>query len=134
MLFNAYIGGCPAEFVHVSKGKASQDSLGEGDKTSKRERLPEVTGKDYDDDSDAGDGPEHDRDEFFDDDGQDTFGNYNPSDENINIGVGTDSGYCSDGIDDPISEDNCPAVDIDDSSQPVEQNDDALELDEFGVA
>ena len=116
MLFNAYTGGRPAEFVHASKGKASQDPLGEGDKTSKRERLPEATGKDYDDNSDAGDGLEHDRDEFFDDDGQDTFGNYDPSDKNMNIDVSTNSGYCSNGINNPISEDNCPIVNVDDTS------------------
>ena len=29
MLFNAYTGGRPAEFVHASKGKAGQDPLGE---------------------------------------------------------------------------------------------------------
>lgn len=52
----------------------------------------------------------------------------------MNIDVSTDSGYCSDGTDDTTSEDNCPAVDVDDSGQPVEQNDDALELNEFGVA
>ncbi|PQE19444.1 hypothetical protein CJF30_00009883 [Rutstroemia sp. NJR-2017a BBW] len=69
MLFNAYTGGRPAEFGHASKGKASQDPLGEADKTSKRERLPETRGKDYDDESDAGDGPEHDGDELLDDDG-----------------------------------------------------------------
>lgn len=45
MLFNAYTGGRPAEFVHALKGKASQDSLGEADDTSKLERLPSVPGK-----------------------------------------------------------------------------------------
>jgi hypothetical protein len=37
---------------------------------SKRERLLEVTRKDYDDESDVGDGPEYDGDEIFDDDDQ----------------------------------------------------------------
>ena len=31
MLFQAYTGGRPAEFVHASKGKASQDPLGEAE-------------------------------------------------------------------------------------------------------
>ena len=52
----------------------------------------------------------------------------------MNIGVSTDSSYCFDGTDDRTSEDNCLVVDVDDSGQPVEQNDDALELGEFGVA
>ena len=55
MLFNAYIGGRLAEFIHALKGKASQNPLGEADETSKRKHLPEITGKDYDDESDAGD-------------------------------------------------------------------------------
>jgi hypothetical protein len=134
MLFNAYTGGRPAEFVHASKGKASQDPLGEADEISECARLPEVTGKDYDDESDAGDGPEYDGDELFDDDDQDPFDNYDPSDEDMNMDAGTDSGYCTEGTDDPMSEDSCPAVDVDDSGQPVEQNYDATELDEFGEA
>jgi len=132
MLFNAYTGGRPAEFVHASKGKASQDPLGEADEISKRERFPEVTRKDYDDESDAGDGPEYDRDELFDDDDQDSFDNYDASDEDMNMDAGTDSGYGTEETDDPMSEDSCPAVDVDDSGQPVEQNYDATELDEFG--
>jgi len=89
MLFNAYTGGRPAEFVHASKGKASLDPLGEADETSKHERLREVTGKDYDDESDAGDGPEYDGDELFDDDDQDLFDNYDPSDKNMNMDAST---------------------------------------------
>ncbi|PVH72161.1 hypothetical protein DL98DRAFT_553311 [Cadophora sp. DSE1049] len=127
MLFNAYTGGRLAEFVHASKGKASQDPLGEADEISKRERLLEVTGKDYDDESDAGDGPEYDGDELFDDDEQDPFDNCDPSDED-------DSGYCTEETDDRMTEDSCPAVDVDDSGQPVEQNYDATELDEFKEA
>jgi hypothetical protein len=34
MLFKAYTGERPAEFVHASKGKASQDPLGDADETS----------------------------------------------------------------------------------------------------
>ena len=37
MLFQAYTGGRPAEFVHASKGKASQDPLGEAE-ANKNER------------------------------------------------------------------------------------------------
>ena len=71
MLFNAYTGGRPAEFVHVPKDKASQDLLGEEDKISKCKRLLEITGKDYDNESDTDGSPEYDGDELFKDDNQD---------------------------------------------------------------
>jgi hypothetical protein len=35
MLYQAYIGGWPAEFIHLSKGKASEDPLGERKETNK---------------------------------------------------------------------------------------------------
>jgi hypothetical protein len=135
MLFNAYTGGRPAEFVHASRGKASQDPLGEADKSSKLNCLPETTGKDYDDESDTGDGPRHDGDGFLDDDDP-GFANYDPSDENMNMEASNDSGYCSDETDSLMNEDNCPSVDvdIDDSRQLIAQNADAPEVDEFGEA
>jgi hypothetical protein len=37
MLFQAYMGGRPAEFLHVSKGKACQD-LREAEEANKNER------------------------------------------------------------------------------------------------
>lgn len=134
MLFNAYTGGRPAEFVHALKGKASQDSLGEADDTSKLERLPSVPGKNYDDESDAGDGPEDDEDKLFDDDDQDACGSYDPSDEQMHMDASTDSGYYTEETDNPMSKDNCPATNVGESGQPAEQNCDATELDEFGEA
>jgi len=38
MLFQSYTGGRPAEFVHSSKGKASQDPLGEAEDANKHKR------------------------------------------------------------------------------------------------
>jgi hypothetical protein len=67
MLFQSYTSGRPVEFVHSSKGKASQDPLGEAEDVNKRECL-EVTEEVYDDESDAGDGPEFDVDDLFDSD------------------------------------------------------------------
>lgn len=63
MLFQSYTGGRPAEFVHSSKGKASQDPLGEAENATFRKSID----KDYDDVSD----PDSDIDELFDDDGDD---------------------------------------------------------------
>jgi hypothetical protein len=72
MLFQAYTGGRPAEFVHSSKGKASEDPLGEREETNKNAHHRKAAHCDYDDDSDAGadDEPElaisvHDRPYLF---------------------------------------------------------------------
>ena len=65
MLFQAYTGGRPAEFVHASKGKASQDPLSEAEEANKHERLRGGDDEEslrYNDDSDAGDGPSDDKD------------------------------------------------------------------------
>jgi hypothetical protein len=88
--------------------------------------------KDYEDERDAGDGFEYDRDKLLDDDDQDACGSYDPSDKHMNMDASTDSGYYIEGTDDSMSKDNCPAADIDNSRQPVEQNGEATELDEFG--
>jgi hypothetical protein len=130
VLFNAYTGGRPAEFVHASKGKASQDPLGEADAISKREQLMGTIEKDYADESDAGDGPEYDGDALFDYDEEDSIDDVSP-DEDMMQNAGTDSGYCTEDAADPMNEDNCPAVGVDDSGQPVEPIN-ATELDEFG--
>jgi hypothetical protein len=53
MLFQAYTGGRPAEFVHSSKGKASEDPLGERKGISKSAHPRKAAHCDYDDDSDA---------------------------------------------------------------------------------
>lgn len=77
MLFEAYTGGRPAEFVHTSKGKASEDPLGDVEEANKAKQAQERVGEDYKEDnidngldnnnSDASDGPELDSD-FFDSD------------------------------------------------------------------
>ena len=62
-LFLAYTGGRPAEFVHVSKNRASQDPLGEEERTPKRGyyqpsiHLDQAANdcSDYGDDSEAAD-------------------------------------------------------------------------------
>jgi hypothetical protein len=132
MLFQAYTGGRPAEFVHASKGKASEDPLGEAEEAGKNETtwgrvdsghdraLVASDGPEYDDDSDDGDGPESDDD----DNATDT---HNKSGE-------PDSGYGTDEADVAMSEDtnDCYTTEIDDASEPVQQNDEAAELDEFG--
>ncbi|KAF4633187.1 hypothetical protein G7Y89_g4931 [Cudoniella acicularis] len=79
MLFQAYTSSRPAKIVHSSKGKASQDPLGDIEEPCKAERAREEAGQDYnkendvddsldyDDDSETGDSPELDGD-FFDSD------------------------------------------------------------------
>lgn len=114
ILFNAYTGGRPAEFTHASKGKASQDPLGEADETSKCKRTQKPTEKDYDDDSDAFDGPDDDECDVVDHDDKDT----------------SDSGYCTEDAKILTREDNRDVVS--DSVQLPEQPSDETELDEFG--
>ncbi|KAE8440383.1 hypothetical protein EG329_008182 [Mollisiaceae sp. DMI_Dod_QoI] len=130
MLFQSYTGGRPAEFVHASKGKASQDPLGKAEDAKKRERG-EATEEDYDDESDAGDGLEFDVDDLFDSDDDD-----DDSDEDINEDVCYDSGYGTEERDVTMTEDtdDCYTAEVDGLGGPVRQVCDAAELDEFGEA
>jgi hypothetical protein len=137
LLFQSYTGGRPAEFVHSSKGKASEDPLGEADETDTNKRRQERKDVDndedsnaddglgFDDDSDAGDGPEYENDLLFDSD-----------DEGTDETADRDSGYSSDRTDVTMTEDtdDCFTVELDGAGQPVRQNGDADELDEFGEA
>jgi len=142
MLFQAYTGGRPAEFVHVSKGNASQDPLGEREETNKNSHPRKAAHCDddddsdtndepeYDGDSDAGDGPGSDDDVLFDseDDGSD--------DEAMDEHGCLDSGYNSDGTDVTMTEDTdkCYTTEIDESGKPLRQNSDAAEPGEFEEA
>jgi hypothetical protein len=141
MLFLAYTGGRPAEFVHSSKGKASQDPLGEAEEANKAKQTQQSAGKDYnreddiddsldyDDDSDAGDGPEFDVDDLFDSDDE--------AEEEIDEDAGYDSGYgTTEETDVTMTEDvdDCYTAEVDESGEPVQQACDAAELDEFGEA
>jgi hypothetical protein len=147
LLFQSYTGGRPAEFVHSSKGKASEDPLGEADETDTNKRRQERKDVDndedsnaddglgFDDDSDAGDGPEYENDLLFDsDDDVDDFDDATPDDEGTDETADRDSGYNSDRTDVTMTEDtdDCFTVELDGAGQPVRQNGD--ELDEFGEA
>jgi hypothetical protein len=120
MLFQSYTGGRPAEFVHSSKGKASQDRLGEAEDTNMCEPPQEATNEDYDDDSDAGDGPEYDDDDATDEDTDET--------------TDRDSGYNTDEIEITMTEDtdSCYNTKIDEFEEPEQQICDTDGLDEFG--
>jgi hypothetical protein len=144
MLFQAYTGSRLAEFVHVSKGKASQDPLGEAEVANKNERPPRGDEDDdlqYDDDSDAGDGPDYDDDIDYaddneDDEGDDAVGDGDLSDGNADESADHDSGYNSDETDTPMTEsgDDCYAVEADGPGEPGRQDCDDADLDEFGEA
>ena len=129
MLFQSYIGGRPVEFVHSSKGKASEDPLGKAEDTNKCEPPQEVTDGDYSDESDAGEGPDYDDGDLFEDD-------ENAADEDTDETADRDSGYNTDVIEVTMTEhtDNCYMTEIDESAEPVRQNCDADELDEFREA
>ena len=141
MLFQAYTGGRPAEFVHSSKGKASQDPLGDIEEASKVEQAQQRASEDYnneddidddldyDDDSDVGDGPEFD-DILFDSDDDDNV------DEDTDEDTGYDSGYGAEETDITMTEDadNRYAAEPNESEEPEQQSCDAAGLDEFGEA
>jgi hypothetical protein len=130
MLFQSYTGGRPAEFVHASKGKASQDPLGEAEDVEKYERG-QATEEDYDDESDAGDGPEFNVDDLFDSNDDD-----DAVDEDTDEDAGYDSGYGTEERDATMTEDtdDCSTAEVDGFREPVQQACDAAELDEFGEA
>ena len=138
VLFLAYTGGRPAEFVHSSKGKASQDPLGEAEEANKAEQTQQSAGKDYnredeidgsldyDDDSDAGDGPEFDVDDLFDSDDE--------ADEEIDENAGYDSGYgTTEETDVTMTEDvdDCYIAEVGKLGELVQPAWDAAEVDEF---
>lgn len=142
MLFQAYTGGRPAEFVHSSKGKASEDPLGDAEEANKTEEAHKKVGKDcnkegdiddgldYDDDSDAGDGPEFDGDvdDLFDNDDDDTV------DEDTHEDASYDSGYGTEETDITMTEDadDPYAAELDGSAEPESSGCDTAGLDEFG--
>ena len=136
MLFQSYTGGRPAEFVHASKGKASQDPLGEAEAIYEDEHPQEAVNNNYDDDSDAGDGPECDNtdDDLFDDD-QDSLDSDddNTAEEDTDRSVDRDSGYNSDGTDVTMTEDTdtCYTTEVGEFGEPARQDCDAAEFDEF---
>lgn len=111
LLFQSYTGCRPAEFVHSSKGKASEDPLGEAEETIKHRRPTERgdehdakganadDGLEHDDGSDAGGGPEYDDGILFDSD-DDDVGLY---DEGTDQSADRDSGCSSDMTDDGLT-------------------------------
>ena len=128
LLFQSYTGGRPAEFVHSSKGKASEDPLGEVEETNKNTRAQERKDKDddkdsgvddcleFDDDSDAGDGPKYDDDLFdldsgdllFDSDCDSDDDGTTTDDKGTDETADRDSGYssdCTDATDVSMTED-----------------------------
>jgi hypothetical protein len=110
------------EFVHTSKGKASQDPLGEAEEIESK--LPREKGDEdhglasitdhsldpgYDDDSDTDNGPEFDDDIFDSSDEENEDKDNTVDDDNVSgkgTGTGTDldSGYNSDRTDVSIKE------------------------------
>ena len=119
MLFQSYTGGRPAEFVYSSKGKASQDPLSEAEAIKENEWPWETVNNsydherdannslEYDDDSNAGDGPEFDDDDLFDYDHDSLAGDsdYNTANEDTDESANPDSGYSIDGTDITMIED-----------------------------
>jgi hypothetical protein len=151
LLFQSYTGGRLVEFVHSSKGKASQDTLGEAEATANENERCQTRadedydgggdagdGLEYDNNSDAGDGPEYDDDDLFDYDNDDD----DIADEDDLFDDGTDesgdldSGYITNRTDVTMTEDtdNCYATKIDESGEPGQQNCDAADPDEFREA
>ena len=139
MLFQAYTGGRPAEFVHASKGKASEDPLGERVEADKNAHPREPTHANHDEDSDADidgndsnadDGLRSDDEMIFDSD--DDRSDDGTADKHIDK-YGSDSGYNSDRTDVTMTEDTNKSytAEIDECGQPLRQNLDAAKPSEF---
>ncbi|PVH69879.1 hypothetical protein DL98DRAFT_578123 [Cadophora sp. DSE1049] len=145
MLFQAYTGGRPAEFVHASKGKASEDPLGEREEANKNAHPRKATHCDHDEDSDADidgetecgdgsnadDGPGSDDDMIFD--SEDDRSDDGTADEDMDEYSGSDSGYNSDRTDVTMTEDTdkCYTTEIDECGEPLRQKLDAAKPSEF---
>jgi hypothetical protein len=144
MLFQAYTGGRPAEFVHASKGKASEDPLGEKEETNKNKHFQKVAHSDYNDDSDFDDASDS-GDELFDseDDGGDDDVSFDSDDdggdddnEDMEEQRRSDSGYASDESDVTMTEDTdkCYTTKLDESGKPLRQTSNAAERGDFEEA
>ena len=158
LLFQSYTGGRPAEFVHSSKGKASEDPLGEAEETCKNGRprgredslededdevVDANDGLEYHDDSDAADDPQYDDDLIFDSDDSDDDGDGGNADDDNDLhdkgtdkSAGRDSGYSSDRTDAISMEDSndCYPMEVDEAGWAVQQDCSVAELDELEEA
>lgn len=147
MLFQAYTGGRPAEFVHSSKGKASEDTLGEreeeeikkntlsrkaahGDYNDKNKDVDVDDELECDDDSYAGDDLEFDDDILFDSEDDES------DDEAMDEHGYSDSGYNSDETGATMTEDTNKwyTTELDQCGQPLRQNSDDIKPGEFEEA
>ncbi|KAH8585353.1 hypothetical protein B0O99DRAFT_696587 [Bisporella sp. PMI_857] len=119
LLFQSYTGSRPAEFVHSSKSKASEDPL-----------------KEYNDNSNAGNSPEYNDDLLFDSNDDETADENNLFHESTNKKAGHNSGYSSDETDVIITKntDDCYPVEVNGAKRLVQQNCNVDELDEFKEA
>jgi hypothetical protein len=137
MLFQSYTAGRPAEFVHSPKGKASQGPPWRSRRCQQTRTPRETEYNNYDNDSDAGDGPEYEDDGLFDcDDERSVEDDDNAADKEMYENGGPNSGYSSNGTSATMTEDtpNYYTAEVDEIGEPVQQNCDAAELDEFGEA
>ena len=136
ILFQAYIGGRLVEFIHVSKGKASQDLLGEAEDTNKGKCPQEATEEDYDDESDAGDSPEFNVNNLFDSNNNNDAAT--ALDEGINEDTSYDSSYGTEDRDVTITNDiddySTIEVEVDELGEPLRQAYDVAKPDEFREA
>lgn len=123
MLFQSYTGGRPAEFVHSSKGKASEDPLGEAE-TNTDVRSRESIHHDCDNKSDTEDA--EDADSF----------EYDKLDDDIDYRGDPDSGYGTDGTNTAMAEDTNDGciIEISGSGESVPQICTGVKHDEFGEA
>ncbi|KAM0139056.1 hypothetical protein ACHAP3_003324 [Botrytis cinerea] len=92
MLFQSYTGGRPAEFIHSSKGKASEDPFGKAE-TDKDVRSRESTSHDWNDKSDIEDADDSEYDKLDNDiDCRDPDSNYGT--HRTDIAIADDTSEC----------------------------------------
>jgi hypothetical protein len=122
ILFQAYTGGRPAEFVHSSKGKASQDPLGKAEDANKCKPDGNALDEDYDSESDDGDRSKYNNLGLFNDnhDGDNSDYDYAVNEDTDEI-ADRDSGYNTDGTDVMMTEDTekCCTTEVDEFGEAV---------------
>ena len=145
MLFQFYIGGWLAEFVHVLKGQTSENPLGVVEETNKNGWSPKRWDKHDDNDhisnglkdndgSDIDDDSEYNHD-FLNSDNNDAItDNDNFFDKGMDKSADWDSDYSSDRIDVIITKDisDCFLIQADRAEWPVQQDCDVNKFDKFG--
>jgi hypothetical protein len=126
ILFQAYTGGRPAEFIYLLKGKASKDPLGKREETSKKVYSRKAVYYNYNNNSNTDNKPECNNNSNTGDnnvlfDSKDNGSNNSTTDKDIDECGCSDSGYSSNRTDITITKntDKCYTAELNKYGQPL---------------